>query len=70
MTLMDATMLADIPTSYWALSETEKIATITAPTPDAGATVLPCKLGSLGEEISTNRDFVSRRKAGSELYSV
>jgi hypothetical protein len=38
-------MLADIPTSYWSESGTEKIATITAPTLDAA--VLSYKLGAL-----------------------
>ena len=48
MTLVDAAMLADVPTLYCMESETGKIATITAPTlVDAGATVLSCKLGSL-----------------------
>ena len=47
MTLVNAAMLADIPTSTWAEWETEKIATITAPTLDAGATVLSYKLGAL-----------------------
>jgi hypothetical protein len=40
-------MLADIPTSYWSESVTEKIASITAPTLDAGAAVLSYKLGAL-----------------------
>jgi hypothetical protein len=47
MTLVDAAMLADIPTSSWAGSETKKIVTITAPTLDAGATVLSYKRRSL-----------------------
>jgi hypothetical protein len=46
MTLVDAAMLADIPTSYWSESETEKIATIPVPTLDAGAIVLSYKLVS------------------------
>jgi hypothetical protein len=40
-------MPADIPTSSWVESETKKIASITAPTLDAGATVLSYELGAL-----------------------
>jgi hypothetical protein len=47
ITLVDAAMLADIPTLSWAESETQKIATITSPTPAAVATLLSYKLGAL-----------------------
>ena len=61
-------MLADATTS-WAEWETEKIATITAPTLDAGATVLSYKLGAL--VVIPNHNVISRRtNAGSELYDV
>ena len=69
MTLVDAAMLADIPTSSWAESETEKIASITAPTLDALANALSYKLGAL--VVISNHDVVSRRtNAGSKLYDV
>jgi hypothetical protein len=47
VTIVDAAMPAGIPTSSWAESETGKIAMITAPTLDAGATVLSYELGAL-----------------------
>jgi len=47
ITLVDAAMLADIPTLSWPESETQKIATITSPTPAAVATLLSYKLGAL-----------------------
>ncbi len=62
-------MLADIPTSYWAELETGKIATITGPTPEAVATVLSCKLGSL--VVIHKHDVVSRcTNAVTETYDV
>jgi hypothetical protein len=45
--MVDAAMLADIPTSSWEESGTEKTGTIAAPALDAGACVLSYKSEAL-----------------------